>query len=121
MSINKTTFCLAAIILYSHCAFSASPLSVPEFRQQRIDTLTQTAQQQKARATETANVRGFPVRWQVGHTISELMRIDVDRVWVYKTHNVNAAISVAVTDLYSAPYSLDGFDQLIGLWDGGNV
>ncbi|MHC5122873.1 MAG: S8 family serine peptidase [Planctomycetota bacterium] len=121
MSINKTTFCLAAIILYSHCAFSASPLSDPEFRQQRIDTLTQTAQQQKARATETANVRGFPVRWQVGHTISELMRIDLDRVWVYKTHNVNAAISVAVTDLYSAPYSLDGFDQLIGLWDGGNV
>jgi hypothetical protein len=103
-------------------ALRQSPLADPVVRQERVETLRNITQRQKAEAIEIADTQGFPVRWQIGRTIQELMRIDGTRIWVYTTTNSNAAISAAVTPIrQTAPYFLDGAGQLIGVWDGGDV
>ena len=99
-----------------------SPISDLSVRQQRVEALSQLAQQRKADAVEFAKASDFPVRWEMNGTVFELMKIDSDRVWIYMTHNANAAISAAVTPIrQTAPYFLDGTGQLIGVWDSGAV
>ncbi|MCF7837803.1 MAG: choice-of-anchor D domain-containing protein [Candidatus Marinimicrobia bacterium] len=53
--------------------------------------------------------------------VMELQDFDGDRPLYYGTRNANAAISGGVIPLRSAPYTLEGAGQMVGIWDGGSV
>jgi uncharacterized repeat protein (TIGR02543 family) len=52
----------------------------------------------------------------------ELQAIRGDRPYVYRTMNVNAAISTAASLIRNtAPYNVNGAGETVGIWDGGAV
>ncbi len=52
----------------------------------------------------------------------ELQAIRNDRLYIYRTMNVNAAISTAASQIRNtAPYSVNGSGETVGIWDGGAV
>jgi uncharacterized repeat protein (TIGR02543 family) len=52
----------------------------------------------------------------------ELQSIRNDRPYVYRTMNVNAAISTAANLIRNtAPYNVNGTGETVGIWDGGAV
>lgn len=97
-------------------------LSTPNVRQQAVERLATQSQQKKTAAWEIAERQGWIPKGQIGNTVFELMAIEGDRVCVYKTCNVNAAISIGV-DLIrnTAPYNVNGAGLTAGIWDAGAV
>ena len=52
----------------------------------------------------------------------ELQAIRNDRLYIYRTMNVNAAISTAASQIRNTvPYSVNGSGETVGIWDGGAV
>ena len=91
-------------------------------REARVQALTEESQREKAEAEQWAQERGMPIRFTVGHTIHELMRIEDGRPMYYQTFNVNAAISTAANQVRNtAPYNVNGSSLTVGIWDGGSV
>ncbi|MCJ7779007.1 MAG: S8 family serine peptidase, partial [Sedimentisphaerales bacterium] len=97
-------------------------LSNPNVRQQIVERLASESRQKKAKAWEIASSGGWTPKEKINNTTFELMAIEGDRVYVYKTCNVNAAISIAA-DLIrnTAPYYLNGAGLTVGVWDVGDV
>ncbi|MFQ6036934.1 MAG: hypothetical protein ACE5NM_13930, partial [Sedimentisphaerales bacterium] len=114
---SEEGFCAAPIRGYRFFRFSVTPfmltmlLSVfvniaaaggrtqqtlrdPAVRQQVVARLASQSQQRKAAAWASANSQAWHPIEQVGHTIFELMAIEDGRVYVYRTSNVKAAISI---------------------------
>ncbi len=95
-------------------------LSEPTLRQQAVERLATESHLRKAAAWEIAERQGWIPKGQIGNTLFELMAIDGDRVYVYKTCNLNAAISIGVDLIRNTPpYNLTGAGLTVGLWDGG--
>ena len=101
---------------------SAVNLREPIVRQQIVERLARESQQRKQSAWAIAKQQGWGPKGEFNSVLFELMAIDEDRVYVYKTCNVNAAISVA-TNLVrnTAPYNVNGIGLTVGIWDGGAV
>jgi hypothetical protein len=97
-------------------------LSDPDVRQQQVQRLAAESRQRKTAAEAIAQSQGWPVKVQIGDATFELMAVEDDRLYVYKTCNVNAAISIAA-DLIrnTAPYNLNGAGLTVGIWDAGAV
>lgn len=97
--------------------------SNPIRRAEAVEQARRQAEQRRARAWERARQLGLAVR---GVTptgrVFELVDFDGDRPRYYITHNRNAAISTA-TDLVrdTAPFSVNGTNLTVGIWDGGAV
>ena len=52
----------------------------------------------------------------------ELQAIRNDRLYIYRTMNVNAAISTAASQIRNTvPDSVNGSGETVGIWDGGAV
>ncbi|MCE5186539.1 MAG: S8 family serine peptidase [Planctomycetaceae bacterium] len=126
ISASAALFGGIAILLVCLPTLPAQPIDpsasdTPALRQQRVEELRQIARQEKAAALEIARQQGFAARRQVGGNVFDLIRIQSDRIFEYKTLNANAAISVAAAPLQAVPYNLDGSGQVLGIWDGGAV
>jgi hypothetical protein len=83
-----------------------------------IERMTAEGQASKAEALLWAQVNGFPVRFDDGQRVCELMAVWNDRPVYYVVDNVNAAISTAadrVRDMVA--WQLDGSGVIVGLWD----
>jgi len=101
---------------------AAIDLSDPAVRQQAVEQLAEQSQQRKAAAWALAQSQGWLPKETINTTTFELMAIDGDRLYVYKTCNVNAAISTAVNLIRNtAPYDVNGAGLTIGIWDAGAV
>ena len=121
------TFIFAVLLCFSADIaaggnIAATNLSDPNVRQQTVERLASQSRRRKAAAIAMAKKRGWPVRVQIGETTFELMAIEEGRVYIYKTCNVNAAISIGA-DLIrnTAPYDVNGAGLTVGIWDGGAV
>ena len=80
------------------------------------------SREQKRSAWETAARGGWEPRTVTDDATRELMAIRDGRVYVYKTLNVNAAISTTADRIRdTAPYDVNGAGQTIGLWDAGSA
>ncbi len=92
-------------------------------REQAIARLREVEDIRRTRAHEQADALGIPRRRVLPDgTIEEIVGLDEDGAFlIYTTHNVNAAISTGADALQIAPYSLDGTDVTVGVWDGGAV
>ncbi len=94
----------------------------PQLRRQAVEQLTRQSRQRKAVAEEFARSQGLPMREEIGHTVIEIMAVDDNRVYAYKTCNQNSAISIGVNLIRNAPpYYLNGQDIVVGIWDAGAV
>ncbi|GAG52946.1 unnamed protein product, partial [marine sediment metagenome] len=84
-------------------------LSDPNVRKQQVERLAGQSQQRKADAWQIAKSQGWIPKELIGDRIFELMAIDGDRVYVYKTCNVNAAISIGANLIRNTlPYNVNG-------------
>jgi subtilisin family serine protease len=94
----------------------------PQVRRQAVEQLAQQSRQRKAAAEEFARSQGLPVREKIGNSVFEIMAVDANRIYAFKTCNQNSAISIGV-DLIrnTAPYYLNGQGVTVGIWDGGAV
>jgi hypothetical protein len=99
---------------------SIGKLSDPNVRQQTVERLARQSQQRKTAAWQMAKRQGWIPKGQIGNVTFELMAIEGDRVYVYKTCNVNAAISIGADLIRNTPhYDVNGADLIVGIWDGG--
>jgi len=97
---------------------AAVDLSDPNVRQQLVERLAKQSRQRKAAAWSMAQAQGWVPKETINNTTFELMAIDGDRLYVYKTCNVNAAISIGVNLIRNtAPYDVNGADLTVGIWD----
>ncbi|MBA7614420.1 hypothetical protein ES703_21684 [subsurface metagenome] len=97
-------------------------LSDPNVRQQVVERLASESRQKKAAAWEIAKSGGWTPKERINNTTFELMAIEGNRVYVYKTCNVNAAISIAADLIRNTePYYLNGAGLTVGIWDAGAV
>lgn len=94
----------------------------PLVRRQRVEYLSGQSLERKGSAAAAARIWGRPIREQRGDDLFEVMAVEANRVYAYKTCNVNSAISIGA-DLIrnTAPYNLDGTGLTVGLWDGGGA
>jgi hypothetical protein len=118
-----TGLLLAAVTWVSaSSAAKGAGLSDPEERMRVVERLARRSEQRKAAAWQIAQSQGWVPKGQINNTVFELVAIEGDRVYTYKTCNVNAAISIGV-DLIrnTAPYDVNGVDLMVGIWDGGGV
>jgi len=113
---------LTFIFVNIAAAQSAAPvdLSDPAVRQQVVERLAAQSQQRKAAAWALAQSQDWLPKETINNITFELMAIDGDKVYVYRTCNVNAAISIGV-DLIrnTAPYDVNGEGLTVGVWDAG--
>jgi len=94
----------------------------PVLRRQAVERLTRRNLQRKADAWQLARDYHWRPKWQLGDAMFELMSIRDGRVYVYKTCNFNAAISIGVDKVRdTAPYNVNGQAFTVGVWDAGSV
>ncbi len=97
-------------------------LSNPQLRRQQVEKLSAQSRRQKEYAWSVAGQHGWSAKEKIGSAVFELIAIDGERLRVYRTTNVNAAISIAA-DLVrnTPPYDANGAGLVAGIWDGGSV
>jgi hypothetical protein len=84
--------------------------------------LAAEAQADKAEAVSWANKHGFPIRYDDGRLVCEIMAIRDGRPVYYMTQNVNAAVSIATDRVRDVSFwQLDGSGITVGLWDEAGV
>ena len=94
----------------------------PDVRRQIADRLADESRQRKAAAWAIAKEQGWAPKGDFNGVSFELMGIEDNGVCIYRTCNVNAAISVAsnlVRNTY--PYDVNGLGLTVGIWDAGSV
>lgn len=97
-------------------------LSVPGMQEQIAKQLLEVSEAERQEVLARAAREGIPVRVEKPDGgVMELARFDGDTPVYRETFNVNAAISSGATQLYPAPYSLDGSNVTAGVWDAGAV
>jgi hypothetical protein len=83
-----------------------------------IVRMTVESEASKAEAIQWAQTYGFPIRYDDGQRVCELMAVWKDRPVYYATDNVNAAISTTADRIRDmVPWQLDGSGVVVGLWD----
>jgi subtilisin family serine protease len=119
--ISAALICLLANVAAGQNVASVN-LTNPDVRQQQVGHLAAESQQRKADAWQIAKNQGWIPKGQIGERIFELMAIERDRVYVYQTCNVNAAISIGANLIRNTfPYNLNGAGLTVGIWDSGAV
>ncbi len=94
----------------------------PGVRRRMAFELAEHSRARRQFAHQKALSQHWQPRGQTEHTIWQVMAIDDDFVYVYKTLNLNAGISVDVHEIRQVePYYLDGDGQRIGVWDAGAI
>ncbi len=118
--LGVSTFILPARLVLGEENFI--DLSNPQLRHQQAEKLAAQSHRQKEYAWSVAGQHDWPAKEKVGNAVFELMAIDGERLRVYRTTNVNAAISIAA-DLVrnTPPYDANGAGLVAGIWDGGSV
>ncbi len=117
------------VLLQSVSALSAAQqndrrglLSDPNIRRKTVAILTERALESKKTAWQAAKAQRRPTKWQVNDTVFELMSIRNGRLYVYKTCNANAAVTIAADRIRNTGiYDVDGTGLVAGLWDAGAV
>jgi len=101
---------------------SSAKLADPAIRQQIVDRLAGESEKRKAAAWAIAQKQGWVPKGEFNGVSFELMGIENNGVCIYRTCNVNAAISVA-SDLVrnTYPYDVNGAGLTVGIWDAGAV
>ena len=94
----------------------------PASLQRAVDALAQQARADKDAAWKTAREQGWKPREEADGQVSELMAIRDGKVYVYRTENVNAAITTAADQIRNVPpYNLNGSGTVVGVWDAGSI
>ena len=97
-------------------------LSNPAVRGRQVEDLGRQSILRKQEAWAEARRQGWAPRRQFGDEIVELMAIEGGRVYMYKTLDTNAAISIAVDQIRNvSPYNLSGAGLTAGIWDAGSA
>jgi len=98
-------------------------LSKPGERERVVAEMRQIQESRKAEAERVAREKGWPIRVEAPNgSTREIADLDERGNPVYLiTHNVNAAISTGANVLQASPYSLNGLNLILGVWDGGSV
>ncbi|UCE99972.1 MAG: S8 family serine peptidase [Planctomycetota bacterium] len=121
------TFIIAALIyFFANIAAGQSDamvdLSDANVRQGAVERLAGQSQKRKAAAWSIAQAQGWLPKETINNTTFELMAIEGNRVYVYKTCNVNSAISIGVNQIRNTvPYNVNGAGLTVGIWDAGAV
>ncbi|MHC4477586.1 MAG: S8 family serine peptidase [Planctomycetota bacterium] len=91
-------------------------------RRRIVERLAQASRHRKAVAWDIARGHGWTPIVQTKWATLELMAVQGDRVYCYRTCNVNAAISIAADLIRNTiPYDANGHDLIVGIWDAGAV
>lgn len=99
-----------------HETFAARPVK----RQEKAEAARERAQRERDDAVQWAKARGRKVRFEAGGRVIELMALRNGRPIYYTTLNHNAAISTAANVVrQAAPYSVDGSNVTVAVWDSG--
>jgi len=94
----------------------------PAVRAQVVAQLQAQSEQRRAAAEARAAELGIPVRMETEQgQVIELQGFEGDQPLYYTTLNRDAAISAAVPPVYAPPYSLEGDQMPVGVWDAGSV
>ena len=94
----------------------------PLVRRQAVESLASQSRNRKEDAAAAAQSWDRPIKEQIGDALFEVMAVEANRVYAYKTCNVNSAISIAADLIRNTPpYHLNGADLTVGLWDGGGA
>lgn len=98
-------------------------LSKPGERERVVAEMRKIQEERKAEAERVAWEKGWPIRVEAPNgSIREIAELGEDGQPIYFiTHNVNAAISTGANILQANPYSLNGLNLILGVWDGGSV
>lgn len=127
----RAGFCLAVIWI----AFSRAPrilaqggpvvewdLKSEESRAAVVTQLRSEAEAARNAAWQGAADEGWSPKGSGDGFQYELQAIRNDRLYIYRTMNVNAAISTAANLIRNtAPYNVNGAGETVGIWDGGAV
>jgi len=99
---------------------TAGDLADPEVRERAVAEIRALQQTRRAIAERRAREVGMPVRLvRDDGTVQEIADWDEVGPVYFITHNTNAAITTGANLLQQSPYSLNGSDIVIGMWDGG--
>jgi len=97
-------------------------LSNARVRAAIVQSLRDQSLRRKQAAWAAARSQGWAAKWQVRDTIFELMGFAEGKPLVYKTCNLNSAISIGVDKIREpSPYELNGDALVVGIWDSGAV
>ena len=94
----------------------------PMARQSLVKQFADMRQCDQVAARAAARREGWEPRWENGRVRHELMAIRGNVPYVFKTRNVEAAVSIGVDSVRGVlPYGVTGQTQTVGLWDEGDV
>jgi len=94
----------------------------PMPRQSLVEQFTDMRQSDQEAAWAAALQEGWDPRGEKGPVRYELMAIRGNVPYVFKTRNVEAAVSIGVDSVRGVlPYGVVGHSQTVGLWDAGDV
>ncbi len=95
----------------------------PQARARAVERMREIEVASKERARAKADAMGIPMRRVLPDgRAQEIVGLDENGEFlIYSTRNANAAISSAANLVYPAPYSLDGTNVTVGVWDESKV
>ena len=100
----------------------ALDLKRPEGRARAVARIKAIEEDRAARTRAKAKALGLQMRVEKPTGgVREIVDFEEDRPVYLTTRNVNAAISTAANLVQISPYSLDGTDLIVGVWDAGSV
>lgn len=86
-----------------------------------VKALSQQEQKRLAAAHAKARQLGIPIREEVDGSSRFLVDFVNGKPLYLTTCNVNAAITTHARTIQQTPYSLDGGNVMVGVWDSGSV
>ena len=121
--------CLIAILLVAGTVVQARPGRAlgrkpwkGQARRQTVQRLAQRSRDQREHALQRAIREGWYIGGRQGATYLELVAIRHNLPRVFKTRNLEAAISVGIPAvLEDESDDLLGAGQVVGVWDSGNI
>jgi uncharacterized repeat protein (TIGR02543 family) len=97
-------------------------LKSPESRAGVVAQLHSEGEAARSTAWRVAADQGWLSKGSGEGFVYELQAIRNDRLYIYRTMNVNAAISTGANLIWNiAPYTVNGAGETVGIWDGGAV
>ncbi len=115
---------LSLLLLFSLCAYGVPiSLETEAGRARAVGLFEQRDQARQMNAVAVAKSLGWETRGITRDAVVyELMKLLDGRPYYHITLNLNAAISTAADRVRNtAPYNLNGYGIIAGVWDGGSV
>ncbi len=114
--------CLACVSAGGAQPSAPQPLFHQMPRQAMAERFMDTRQRQQADAQWAAFWEGWETHGEKGHVRYDLMAIHGNVPRVFKTYNLEAAVSIGVNLVRGVqPYGVLGRGQIVGLWDASDV